>query len=408
MKRRSSPPSSRTPLVLVATSLLIVSLTSAAQARDARVFPKAGGDRLWLARYNGPGNGNDSAYALEVSPDDAVVYVTGSSMGSTSGQDYATSAYATATGTRLWGARYNGSGSSDDVARALAVSPDGSVVFVTGSSIGSTSGQDYATIAYDAATGALLWGARYNGPANGEDLALDLAVSPGGSAVFVTGESAATDIDYATVAYDAATGGQLWVARGKGPGVGFWDIAYAVGVSPDGSAVFVTGASTEAGGSTYFDYQTIAYDADTGTPLWGARYDSNRSDDVAYALAVSPDGSAVFVTGYSAGSGTDYFTIAYDAATGTKLWAARYDHKRNFDVAYALAVSPDGSAVFVTGRSGEYVSADYLTVDDSTSLASNCCSSPCSTPTTPPLGTVCGQPRTRARGAPRTSRSPSA
>jgi WD40 repeat protein len=317
---------------------------------------------LWLARYKGPANGDDTAYALGVSPDNSVVFVTGGSTGTTTGQDYATGAYDAATGVRLWGARYNGSGNSDDAARALGVSPDGSAVFVTGSSYGATTGQDYATIAYDAATGALLWGARYNGPGNGTDLAYDLAVSPDGSAVFVTGQSLVTDFDYATIAYDAVTGDRLWVARYKGPGRGFWDIAYALGVSPDGSSVFVTGASTEPGGSTYMDYQTVAYDAATGARLWGARYDSHSSDDLAYALAVSPDGSAVFVTGYRSVSETDYFTIAYDTVTGARLWSASFDGNNNTDVAYALAVSPDGSTVFVTGRTGEYGFADYATV----------------------------------------------
>ena len=39
------------------------------------------------------------------------------------------------------------------------------MVFVTGvSNGGSTSSDDYATIAYDASTGARLWVNRYNGP----------------------------------------------------------------------------------------------------------------------------------------------------------------------------------------------------------------------------------------------------
>ena len=44
------------------------------------------------------------------------------------------------------------------------VSPDGSKVFVTGYSVGSASGYDYATVAYDASTGSELWVKRYDGP----------------------------------------------------------------------------------------------------------------------------------------------------------------------------------------------------------------------------------------------------
>src|SRR5206468_6232373 len=100
-----------------------------------------------------------------------------------------------------------------------AVSPDGSRVFVTGYSEGVSSGTDYATIAYDSQTGAPLWLQRYNSRANLADAATSVAVSPDGSEVFVTGYSAHTivDTDYVTIAYDAATGTPLWLRRYKRP-----------------------------------------------------------------------------------------------------------------------------------------------------------------------------------------------
>src|SRR5207244_464034 len=121
-------------------------------------------------------------------------------------------------GSQLWATRYNGPGNTNDNADDLGVSPDGSVVFVTGGSYRSNGVPDYATIAYDASTGSQLWVSRYNGPANAGDFAGDLRVSPDGSTVYVTGYSNRSSgyPDYATVAYDASTGSQLWVTRYNG------------------------------------------------------------------------------------------------------------------------------------------------------------------------------------------------
>jgi hypothetical protein len=90
----------------------------------------------------------------------------------------------------VWTSCYNGTGNGDDGARAIAVSPDGVKLFVTGRSAGNTSGLDYATEGIDALTGSRLWVRRYAGSANGDDQACCVKVSPDGSTVYVTGTSA--------------------------------------------------------------------------------------------------------------------------------------------------------------------------------------------------------------------------
>jgi DNA-binding beta-propeller fold protein YncE len=90
-----------------------------------------------------------------------------------------------------------------DEARSVAVSPAGSQVYVTGTSQAETA--DYATVAYAGASGSELWLARYDGPGNNHDEASAVATSPDGARVYVTGFSfrrQAPD-DYATIAYSA-------------------------------------------------------------------------------------------------------------------------------------------------------------------------------------------------------------
>ena len=331
-------------------------------------YNAATGARLWARRYNGPANNYDAASSVTVSPTGATVFVTGASLGTATGEDYATVAYNAATGAQLWVKRYNGAANGNDVASSVAVSRTGAAVFVTGFSEGVTSLEDYTTVAYDAATGPRLWARRYNGAANLDDAASSMVVSPNGTAVFVTGYSkgptATSYADYATIAYSAATGTKLWASRYSGS-ANSWDQATSLAVSPGGDTVYVTGYSRDS--SSGFDYATLAYNAATGAQLWASRYNGpGNSDDEALSIAVSPGGDTVYATGYSQGgsSGFDYATLAYNAATGAQLWASRYNGYGTLnDDAYSVAVSPSTGTVFVTGPSaGNGSGVDYATI----------------------------------------------
>jgi hypothetical protein len=249
-------------------------------------------------------------FASAVAVDDAGnVFVTGST-----GNpylltwDYTTVKYDPA-GVEQWVRQYNGPAGEDDEPHGLALDRFGNV-YVTGGSLDSTSGLDYATIKYNPA-GDTVWVRRYNGPGNGPDEAFALALDADGN-VYVTGSSqgTTTDIDYATVKYDT-DGNRLWVARYDGPVSGF-DEARAVVVDGAGAA-YVTGNSTGSG--TRGDYATVKYNAE-GQEVWVHRYDGPASRlDGAVALALDGLGG-VAVTGGSAGSGTgtDYATIRYPVA----------------------------------------------------------------------------------------------
>jgi hypothetical protein len=301
------------------------------------------GVQLWVARYNGTGFGPDGAAAVAVDSS-GNVYVTGTSYGADSLPHYATLKY-DSNGNTIWVARYNGPGNGSDYAQAIGVDSSGNV-YITGGSTGVSTSLDYATIKYDSA-GNQLWVARYDGPASGNDFAVALAVGTSGN-VYVTGSSGGigTSDDYATIKYDS-TGNQLWLARYDGPAHGT-DQPAAIALGPNEN-VHVTGAST--GTNTSSDYATVQYDSN-GNQIWVARYVGPAGGyDAATSIAVDGVGR-VNVTGHSVGIGTgyDYATIQY-SPQGATNWVDRYDGpSHSDDWGVALAVDPSGN-VYVTGTS---------------------------------------------------------
>ena len=328
------------------------------------------GVEQWVERYNNPDNGNDIVYAMALD-DFGNVYVTGESYDNDSCLDYKTIKY-DENGRRLWVATYNGPGNYDDSARAIALDAFGNV-YVTGYSYGDGTSKDYATIKYNS-SGRQLWVTRYAGPSGppytAYDIATAIAVDTSGY-VYVTGFSHGgnTSLDYATIKYNS-DGIEQWVARYNGLGDMF-DYANAIALDSSGS-VYVTGDSDNGG--TRQDYATIKYDS-SGSELWVATYNGPaNNNDLSTSILVDPSDN-IYVTGYSHDWGTslDYATIMYDLA-GNELWVATYDGpaytgdvaadvpENDCDKAYALALDESGN-IYVTGGSfGNGTRYDYATI----------------------------------------------
>ncbi len=356
-------------------------------------YNPADGTEEWVARYNGPGNYVDAAWAISVDGS-GDVYVTGESFGSGTDYDYATIKYNPADGSEVWVVRYNGPGNFYDGAAALAIDGSGNV-YVTGQSFASGTTLDYATIKYNA-SGTEEWVARYNGPGNSFDVGTAIAVD-GSSNLYVAGESvgSGTDYDYATIKYNAS-GTEEWVARYNGPG-NLFDHPFAIAVDGAGN-VYVTGQSFGSG--TDFDYATVKYNAADGAEEWIARY-NGPENFVDQALAIGIDGPGnVYVTGGSMGSGTDfdYATIKYNAADGAEDWVTRYNGPGNgADAARAIAIDGSGN-VYVTGESFAGAETDYATIKYSQSPGGT--PTPTATPTPRPTPTSRPRPTPLPRPTP--------
>jgi len=224
------------------------------------------GVQQWANRFNGVGNGDDTAFGLAIDVNNNVI-VTGCAKDNSANLDYVTIKY-TNDGTFFWKARYNGPGNGTDEARAVVVDGDQNV-YVTGFSMGSGTNYDFATIKYDM-NGNSLWTKRYNGMANLSDKAWAIAISKQNAQdetgihynyfIYVTGQSMKTTNmnEFVTIKYDLA-GDTLWVNRFVTDQVATDDVPVAIAAIDFLNVVASTGTINN-------DYGTVLYYRDKYFP----------------------------------------------------------------------------------------------------------------------------------------------
>jgi len=291
----------------------------------------------WASTYNGPSNNYDIPYCMTV---DGLgnVYVAGMSVYDTipnnNRSNIATIKY-NASGIQEWAAVFDGPGhpdSSADVPTAIAVDNQGNV-YVTGWSMGYSSGFDWATIKYNS-FGVQQWVQRYVAAAYSYDIPKDLKVDGLGN-VYVTGRRTLsnTDLgDFVTIKYNTS-GVQQWIR--------IYDNQHANGDFPSVlkidniGNIYVTGESNGVG--THFDYATIKYNS-SGDELWVRRTNSGGeySEDRPYDMAVDNFGN-VIVTGRGVG------TVKFNSS-GDQQWV------KGIHPGYINSIAADAFGdVYITG-----------------------------------------------------------
>jgi PQQ-like domain len=252
---------------------------------------------------------------------------------------------------------YNSPGNGWDRPQAMSIAPDGTTLYVTGDVAPAPgANSDFLTVAYDSATGGEIWTARYDGEGGNESVA-DVVVSPDGQTVIVTGTGDFGTDDFTTIAYDALSGITLWTRHWDGLNASD-DSPQAIDIAPDGRRVFVTGSS-----HSFHEYATVAYDLLSGAELWAVEYTEDGIGDGAHDVVVAPNNRLVVVTGESrdSGTGSDFATIAYDSKTGDQVWVSRYSRPAALlEHAAFIAVDHLGTRIFVAGNSdGDFVLLAY-------------------------------------------------
>lgn len=286
-------------------------------------------------------DGLDGVEALAVSPDGRSLY------GAAPDAD-AVTAFARDRDTGALGfveAERDGVGGADglDAATSVVVSPDGRHVYAAG-----RIDDAIAIFARDAATSALTpLGLVRNGEGGvtGLDGPRVLALAPDGRHLYAASQ---TSSSIAAFARDAATG-LLGFVEAEVDGAGGVDglaFAQAVAVSPDGLAVFAGGGSDDA---------LVQFDRDPASgalgfaEAWSDGVDGVDGLDGISSVTVTAHGRRVLATGSLE---DEVAVFERDPASGALAFRdaiAEECGASGLDGAFRLAASPDGSGVYVAG-----------------------------------------------------------
>ncbi|MCC6327391.1 MAG: PxKF domain-containing protein [Acidobacteria bacterium] len=304
------------------------------------------------------GSSNDSAFSVAIQPDGKIVAAGyGSNTGSHS--DIAVVRYSPDGSLDstfdIDGKVTTSVGNSNDVARSVAIQPDGKIV-VAGYSIGATI--DFAVVRYnpDGSLDTLFDtdGKTTTAVGNGNDEARSVAIQRDGKIAVAGSAFNGTNDDFAVVRYNADgsldttfdTDGMVTTQVGIS-----YDFAIAVAIQPDGKLV-AAGSSTSASDD---DFAVVRYNADGSLDT---TFDTDGKvttpvgnfHDYASSVAIQPDGKIVAAGASRTGPFEDLAIVRYNP-NGSLDTAFDADGKvttpvGNFsDVARAVAIQPDGKIV---------------------------------------------------------------
>ncbi|MBK8040216.1 MAG: choice-of-anchor D domain-containing protein [Verrucomicrobiaceae bacterium] len=248
-----------------------------------------------------------------------------------------------------------GIGAGDDIARAIALQPDGKILVAGYSSNGSN--DDFALVRYlpngtlDTSFGTS--GIVTTAIGSGQDLCWAIALRPDGKILLAGRTYNGTNDDFALVRYLSngaidttfGTGGKVTTAMGTGS-----DMAYAMQLLPDGRILL----GGYAFGTSNFDYALARYlpdgtlDTSFGTSGKVVLQITANADYI-YALGLQPDGRILATGRAYNGSNVDAATIrlladgTLDASFGTN--GVSIVNNGGDEHGYGIATQSDGSIV---------------------------------------------------------------
>jgi len=309
----------------------------------AAVAAAAGGDTIWTRQFS-TGSKGDAFLDIAHGPGD-VYYCTGIARATEEASTLVVVKYKS-DGTKLWSRFYLSPAKKGSAGARVAVDSDGNVIVAGTVGVAppaSWTGRDVVVLKYSP-DGVRKWVVRWDGAAQRDDYAADLALDSSGAAYVGGGtRGAGTGQDYLALAVTPA-GGVRWAWTYDGPGVR----DYATGVAVDGGGnCYVTGSSQGKGGSTA---PATAKLSRRGAQVWLKRPQyGDEGHSAATALAYRRLGGErrLFLTGSAMGlmSTRQNLLIAeLNANTGAKVHHVLVDGDGADDGGEALVVDATGNA----------------------------------------------------------------
>lgn len=294
------------------------------------VRTSATGTPLWRKEIDGGNKTEDDALAVAVDASGAVLVAGQATPQGVANSRFTVLKLAPANGNASWQKTLAEASGS---ARAIVV--DGTAVYAAGDA-----GGKIVVVRFADSDGAQTWRADLVGPASGSHVGRTLAV--GGGRVIVAGHvPSTTDApDFAVIALNATTGGEVWryTLDGSATDTADTDDAFGVVVDPAGD-VIAAGRLGNTG--TDDDAVVVKLAGATGAERWRVTLNGNNSnDDVAQAIAL--DGDDVFVTGTIRNRNTraDALLARLDGSTGAETWRLALNGSENdADAGFAIAAA---------------------------------------------------------------------
>lgn len=261
------------------------------------------GRTLWTRILDGAARGPDAALDVAIAGNDDVV-VAGFLRNSTTGDDFVVMRLEAATGGTVWSRTLDHEG-LDDRALAVAVGEDGEVA-AAGFFGDALSGEDYATVRLDPASGTEIWVDVNDGGLNGSDRALQVSVGTFGDVVTCGYEAldAPTIPRFTVRKHRASSGRPFWTFHAGSAG----DRALAMHLEPVGNAL-VTGTIDGA-------FAVVKVRSSDGTQRWFSSVSASPGSE-GRAITVDSVTGDVFVAGVE---GDDILVARLKRINGTRLW----------------------------------------------------------------------------------------